>query len=110
MLKFYIAGCSGWAAEIPSLKEALNRFKDNNLNIIGICIDADKNAWFKDLQENSINWISTFQPFGGKATIIYNVNSNSHNVLIDPLGKIVAKDIDIQGNKLMNVLENEFIK
>ncbi len=110
LIKTYLGGCQGWAIEHPKIKEIYQNLDKRKIVVIGVCIDNDKSGWTVNQNKYGFDWISTFQPIGGKMTVIYNISSNSRNVLIDPNGTIVDMDIPIQSGQLLTRLEKAMNK
>lgn len=46
--------CGPCRAEIPSLRELHEKIKDENIQIVSICCDSDRNAWSVFINDNNI--------------------------------------------------------
>ncbi|MCG8696968.1 MAG: redoxin family protein [Bacteroidales bacterium] len=110
LLKSYFNECGGWSIDKSKINEIYPKLDTSKIVVIAIGIGNDKKNWVDDVNKNNFPWISVFQPIGGEMTITYNIKSNSRSVLIDPDGKIVDMDIDIQNGGLLTGIEKHLNK
>jgi hypothetical protein len=75
--------------------------------VLGVSLDnpGKRDAWLKAIEEDGLTWtqVSDLRGWENAATKIYGVRSIPLNFLIDPAGKILAKDI--RGEMLLKTLE-----
>lgn len=97
LIDFWASWCGPCRKQLPELKKIYDSNKDLNFEIIGVSIDEDSTKWKKALDIENLNWINVNENrgFEGKISIKYNVDQIPMNFLINPEGKIVAKDISI---------------
>lgn len=108
MLLFWSAKSIPFAYDLSAIKKAYENYKDKGLNIIGISLDEDKDLWMKAINSGAGSWEQVFDGKGRSSDVakLYGVNSEYNNVLIDPNGTIVAKDIHM--SQLANTLDAIF--
>jgi peroxiredoxin len=75
--------------------KAFNKFKDKNFTILGVSLDQQKDAWVKAIEKDKLAWthVSDLQSWNNSVAQMYRVQSIPQNFLIDPNGKIIAKDL-----------------
>ncbi len=110
LLDFWATWCGPCIAEMPNVSSAYQKYKDKNFTIIGVSLDRpdSKKKWLDMIQKENFNWIqlSDLNFWNSKAALLYNVNSVPANFLIDPQGKIIAKNL--RGDALKVRLESIF--
>jgi alkyl hydroperoxide reductase subunit AhpC len=91
--------------ENPNVLKAYNRFKDQGFKILGVSLDRSRDKWLKGIAEDGLPWnhVSDLNYFNSEAARAYNVSAIPFSVLLDPEGKIIAKNL--RGNDLHTKLE-----
>ncbi|WP_316743833.1 thioredoxin-like domain-containing protein [Pedobacter antarcticus] len=58
-------------------------------------IEQTKKAWIKAIKDDGLSWtqVSDLKGWKNDVAVLYGVTSIPANVLIDPSGKIVARDV-----------------
>jgi peroxiredoxin len=109
LIDFWASWCGPCRMEYPYLKKAYAQFKGKNFEIIGISLDDEKTAWLDAIKSNGFEWIELCDLKGRQNSVAeaYGVAAIPQNFLIDPQGKIIAKNL--RGNDLIEKLE-EVIK
>ena len=72
-----------------------NKFRDRNFTILGVSLDKAKPAWQDAIRMDNLTWthVSDLQGWGNAAALQYQIFSIPQNILVDPQGKIVAKNL-----------------
>ncbi len=113
LLDFWASWCAPCRGESPALVAGYQQYKDKNFTILQVSLDTEKakDAWLKAIAADHLGaWthVSDLQGFGNGAARLYSVNAIPQNFLIDPSGKIIAKNL--RGEKLAQKLEELFGK
>ncbi|TAD82834.1 MAG: AhpC/TSA family protein [Bacteroidetes bacterium] len=96
LLEFWASWCGPCREENPTLKKTYETFKTKNFEIIGISLDKSREAWIKAIQTDGLPWpqVSELNGNENSAALAYSVSAIPVSFLIDPSGKIVARDLD----------------
>jgi len=112
LIDFWASWCGPCRAENPNVAKAFNRFKGRNFTIIGVSLDqpTGKEKWLKAIHKDGLNWtqVSDLKYWDSKTAALYAVRGIPQNFLLDPNGKIIAKNL--RGNDLEEKLEELFGK
>jgi alkyl hydroperoxide reductase subunit AhpC len=84
-----------------------NKYKYKNFTVLGVSLDKEgaRDAWLAAIKSDRLEWtqVSDLKFWNNMAARLYDVRSIPQNYLIDPQGKIVAKNL--RGDDLDNKLE-----
>lgn len=104
LVDFWASWCGPCRAENPNVLEAYNRYKSKNFTVIGVSLDDNKANWQKAIQEDQMPWtqVSDLKGFKNEIGLYYGIMSIPTTFLIDPDGKIIAKNL--RGESLLEKL------
>jgi peroxiredoxin len=95
LLVFWASWSPTSRADNLELKEMLKGFKGKNLTVIGIGMEERKDSWVEAIQQDGISWLqlSDLKYMKNEVAGLYDVTSVPQNVLIDPAGNIVSRNL-----------------
>lgn len=95
LLDFWASWCPPCRRENPNVVKAYQEYKDRNFTIIGISLDQNKAKWMKAIQDDELTWthVSDLKYWDSEIPALYGVRGIPSNVLLDPDGVIIAKNI-----------------
>jgi len=110
LIDFWASWCGPCRKENPNLVKAYQKYRGKNFTILSVSLDQSgkKDDWLNAIHSDRLNWnhLSDLKSWGNAAALLYGVRAIPQNLLIDPSGKIIAKNIfgdDLQ-NKLAELL------
>lgn len=95
LLDFWATWCGPCLAEIPNLKKVHENFDDDKLVILSVSIDAKSKDAVNYIDENPLPWPQGHVDEENQPTVMtdFDFQSIPATFVIDPQGKIIAKDI-----------------
>jgi peroxiredoxin len=94
LLDFWASWCKPCRAENPTLKKAFQAYKDKGFTILSVSIDTDRDAWLKAIVNDKMFWSHASDlTEDNTAARPYFVRSIPSSFLIDPEGRIAAKNL-----------------
>ncbi len=95
LIDFWASWCGPCRNENPNVVKAYQKYKDRNFTILGISLDKDKAAWEQAVKQDGLTWThaSELADFEGATVRLYQVEAIPASFLIDPNGKIIARNL-----------------
>ncbi|TCC96540.1 AhpC/TSA family protein [Pedobacter hiemivivus] len=111
LVDFWASWCGPCRAENPNVVKAYNELKGKNFEIVGVSLDypGGKAVWAEAVKKDGLPWIqvSDLKGWKNEVAVMYGINSVPQNLLIDPNGMIIGKNL--RGEALTEKLK-ELIK
>ncbi|QEC40707.1 TlpA family protein disulfide reductase [Pseudobacter ginsenosidimutans] len=95
---FWASWCAPCMAQVPQLKAAYQKVKNNTVEFVGISLDESVNSWKQAIRNSQLNWINLTDLKGtnGLTAIQYKALLIPYNLLIDKNGVVVKENIPIE--------------
>lgn len=94
LLDFWASWCVPCRAENPNVLKAYNKYHEKGFEILAVSLDVKKKDWIDAIHEDHLPWkhVSDLTDENILSST-YRVRSVPTNFLIDPSGKIIAKNL-----------------
>lgn len=110
LLDFWASWCGPCRVENPNLVSAYSDYHEKGFEILGISLDnaPQKEAWIGAIQDDGLIWpqVSDLKGWDSYPAKLYGINSIPANFLLDPQGKIIARNL--RGKDLQEKLRSIF--
>lgn len=95
LLDFWASWCGPCRRENPNLVKAYQKYHDKGFDIFAVSLDKSKEAWLKGIKDDNLSWthVSDLTFWNSAGAKLYGVRAIPANVLIDPNGVIIARNL-----------------
>lgn len=95
LVDFWASWCKPCRMENPNVVQAYHLYKDKNFTVLGVSLDQHRDNWLQAIKADKLAWthVSDLQYWNNAVAQLYHIQSIPANMLIDPNGKIIAKDL-----------------
>lgn len=95
LLDFWAKWCGPCRQENPNVVRVFNKYKDKGFTVFGVSLDRSKEDWLKAIRDDNLTWthVSDLKYWQSEAAKTYNITAIPFSLLLDPEGKIIAKNL-----------------
>lgn len=94
LVEFWASWCGPCRVEIPHMKQAYARFRDNGFEIVSFTVDEEREDWEEASAEEDLPWFDLGMGYEAEAAKAYNVRGVPNNYLVESSsGEIIAKNL-----------------
>lgn len=107
LVDFWASWCSPCRIENRHYAELYRRFRADGFEILAVSVDQNEGAWKTAITADDAQWLHLSDLTGWQSPIAarYNVTALPASFLLDPTGRIIAKDA--RGEPLTRLLETQ---
>ena len=110
LVDFWASWCGPCRRENPNVVSEFNKYKDKGFTVLGVSLERPnaKDKWMNAIHDDNLTWthVSDFKYFENEVAVQYGIQAIPQNLLLDPQGKIIARNL--RGEKLQKKLAEIF--
>lgn len=95
LIDFWASWCKPCREENPNVVDAYLKYNQKNFTVLGVSLDRARDPWLKAIKDDKLAWthVSDLKFWNNEVATRYKVSTIPQNFLIDPNGKIIAKNL-----------------
>src|SRR5690606_15975380 len=97
LIDFWASWCVPCRMENPNVVSAYQQYKNKNFTVLGISFDypGQQQRWLDAIHSDNLSWtqLSDLKGWKNEVGVLYDIKSIPSNLLIDPNGIIIAKNL-----------------
>lgn len=95
LLDFWASWCKPCRMENPNVVKMYEKYSSKGFEIVGISLDQKEQAWVSAINQDKLAWpqMSDLKGWSAEPAQVYGVRAIPATFLLDPEGKIIAKDL-----------------
>lgn len=109
MIDFWASWCRPCRGENPNVVRLYKKYKDKGFEIYSVSMDKSRDQWLQAIKADGLEWpnhVSDLNGWTSSGGATYGISSIPATVLIDPDGKIIARNL--RGEELAEKLKMIF--
>src|SRR5690606_36466810 len=110
LVDFWAKWCGPCRQENPNIVRAYQKYKDDGFTVYGVSLDRNRQDWLQGIEQDNLTWthVSDLKYWQSEAAKTYNITAIPFSLLLDPDGRIIAKNL--RGQALHQKLAEVFGK
>ncbi len=98
LIDFWSSWCKPCREQFPKLEQIATKYEEEGYRVLGVSIDDDKEKWINAIETDRLSWVNVIDgdSLNDEIEVEYGIFVIPSNLLVDPTGKIVAKNISLE--------------
>ncbi|WP_156810324.1 TlpA disulfide reductase family protein [Nitritalea halalkaliphila] len=95
LIDFWAGWCRPCREENPNIVRLYQQYNEKGFEVFGVSLDRTREQWIKAIEDDGLTWtqVSDLAYFNSEAASTYQITAIPATYLVDPDGKIIAKDL-----------------